>query len=576
VDVAVRRWWGFVGVVVVLFGIAAAAASAATELMPGVTYTRDVRTIGGARTVFHVVVGPKPGGLYDLQPVLSNGTIVGRETVTSMQRRLSRQATIVGVNADYFNLDDGYPSGIFMRDGVLLGRPYSARATLGIGLDGLLRIARIGFFGTWGIGDAERQRLDQLNRPLEKGEIGLFTPAWGSATPSAPNAVDVVLSGFPPASGNVDLTGTIVSAGIGGGTPIPDGGAVLQAIGPPGKALLSEALAGLPLTVKLILKPWWEQVKDAIGGGPAIVRHGRISLPTTEAFTSAQLLGRDPRTAVGQRGDGRIVLVTVDGRQSGSAGVTLYDLAVELVRLGVVTGMSFDSGGSTQLAFDGGILNSPSDGGERPVSDALMIMYYGAYADPPENGVVSPNGDGVDEGQRLVYKIVRPSTVKARLLGPNGEAVWSYDGSREPGEYPLEPNPKLLKEGSWRFVVSAVDDDGTASKALRRFTVNNALGYLELSTRSVHVKKKRAGRVGVSFRIAERSRVRVTVETGSGAIVRTIYQAREQAPGTVKTAWNTRVAGGRVARPGRYLIRVRVKSHVGPVTLAQDVAVKRG
>ena len=121
-----RRWWGIAAVFAVLVGVPGASAAAqTTELMPGVSYTRDVRTLGGERTVFHVVVGPKPGALYDLQPVLSNGTITGRETVTSMQRRLSGRATVVGVNGDYYNVDGGYPSGIFMRDGVLLGRPTS-------------------------------------------------------------------------------------------------------------------------------------------------------------------------------------------------------------------------------------------------------------------------------------------------------------------------------------------------------------------------------------------------------------------------------------------------------------------
>ena len=119
-----RTWWGIAAVLAVLVGAPGAAAAAqTTELMPGVSYTRDVRTLGGQRTVFHAVVGPKPGALYDLQPVLSNGTITGRETVTSMQRRLSGRATVVGVNGDYYNVDSGYPSGIFMRDGVLLGVP---------------------------------------------------------------------------------------------------------------------------------------------------------------------------------------------------------------------------------------------------------------------------------------------------------------------------------------------------------------------------------------------------------------------------------------------------------------------
>ena len=58
-----------------------------TELAPGVTYTRDVKSIGGRRVVSHVITAPAPGGLYDVRPVLSNNMLIGRETVSSMQRR---------------------------------------------------------------------------------------------------------------------------------------------------------------------------------------------------------------------------------------------------------------------------------------------------------------------------------------------------------------------------------------------------------------------------------------------------------------------------------------------------------
>ena len=141
---------------VLLLGILAALACSPTalsealtaELMPGVTYTREVKKIRGKQVVEHIVIAPKPGGLYRLVPVLSNEAITGKETVTDMEKRLSGQATAVGINGDLFNWEQGYPSGIFMRDGVLHGRPISGRSALGIGADGILRLARIGFFGT--------------------------------------------------------------------------------------------------------------------------------------------------------------------------------------------------------------------------------------------------------------------------------------------------------------------------------------------------------------------------------------------------------------------------------------------
>src|SRR5207253_3876286 len=137
----------------------------------------------------------------------------------------------------------------------------------------------------------------------------------------------------------------------------------------------------------------WANVTDAVGGGPIIVRNGKPVFRSFELFTAAQLAARNPRTGVGQTADGRILLVAVDGRQPGySTGLTNFELALLMMRLGAVTASALDSGGSTTMAFDGKLLNRPSDpGGERPVAEALTLFYYGVYAPPPMARVLSPN-----------------------------------------------------------------------------------------------------------------------------------------------------------------------------------------
>ena len=545
------------------------------ELMPGVTYTREAKEIRGRQVVLHIVTAPRPGGLYRLAPVLSNGAVTGTETVSAMQERLSGGATLVGVNGDLFNWDLGYPTGIFLEGGVLAGKPTSGRSTLGIGSDGTLRLARVAFSGAWGIGEGGRLALAQLNRPLGGSSAGLFTPAWGDATPAARGVVDVVVSGFPAAIPNADLTGQVVEVRRGGGTAIPEGGAVLQTTAAVGRRLALAAEAGSPFVAQLLLKPWWDGVADAIGGGPALVRHGRVALPTDEQFTRDQLVPRHPRTAVGQLADGRILLVAVDGRSARSAGVTLWDLAKELQARGAVTAMAFDAGGSTTLAFDGRVLNTPSDGAERAVSDALMVLYYGAYAPEPLHSVVSPNGDGVAETQRLSYKVVRPSTVKARLVGPGGKVVWKEEGEQQPGTYPLEPDVEELAEGEWRWLVTAVDADGNPSSAERRFRVNETLGFLELSARRLTLTRKRGGTLELSFEVAHEARVRVNVEDALGNGVRSLFGSLFQAPGEVVLRWNGRNGRGKVVPGGVYTIRVRATNALGTVELTETVTVKR-
>ena len=80
--------------------------------------------------MLNVVTAPKPGGLYSLAPVLSNETLIGREKLTDMQKRLAATATTVGINGDYFNVNDGRPSGVLLRNGVLEHPPDPTRASV--------------------------------------------------------------------------------------------------------------------------------------------------------------------------------------------------------------------------------------------------------------------------------------------------------------------------------------------------------------------------------------------------------------------------------------------------------------
>lgn len=551
---------------------AAAGGPLARELMPGVTYTRQAMTVSGRSVTVHLVVTPRPapGSLYELKPVLSNGTITGGERLTSMQDRIAPLATTVGVNGDLYNVAYGFPTGIFMRDGVLHGRPTTARSTLGIGLDGLLRVARIGFYGTWGPLDGERTALDQLNRPADAGQTALFTPSWGSSTPRDARALDVVLSGVPQIVRDTDISGVVAEVREGGDTPIPPGGAVLQAVGSTRAGLASVALPGQAIVLRATLKPWWEQVADAIGGGPALVRKGQLALPTTEQFSSSQLLDRQPRTAVGQRADGSILLVTVDGRSRSSTGVTMRELGELMLRLGAVTAMSLDGGGGSTLAVDGSVLNRPSDGSERAVSNALMLFYYGAYAPAPTTPVVSPNGDGVAESQELAYKLVRPSEVDVRLIGPNGTVIWRESGPRQPGTYRLEPDLRGRTEGLWRWEVQATDTGGTASRSTRTFRLNNTLAALDLDRERV----RRGKGIGFSFELAHNARVVARVETAGGSIVRTILQAPRKA-GMVELRWDGKDGGGHRPRAGEYVIRVLAANRFGDVALGAPFAIVR-
>ena len=558
----------------VVMAAAFPSAASGVALAPGVVYKREVRSIGGQRVVLHVLKAPKPGGLYDLKPVLSNGLVTGRETVSSMQRRLSSRATLAGVNGDLFNWHSGRPSGIFLNKNLLSTRASPDRSSLGIGADGLLRTGVIRYSGTWQFGSNRLHVLREFNHPLERenGAV-LYSPTWGPRTPHVRRAREIVLAHVAPVGPNSDLVGKVVRRVWGSNHRIPAGGAVMQAIGERRKPLFQEAELGNWVKLHVGLTPWWSNVEDAIGGGPRLVTGGVPVFQAGEAFLSSQLLPRNPRTAVGQLSNGRVLLVAVDGRTSRSAGVNNSQLARLMADLGARTAMALDAGGSTTMAFNGRVLNHPSDGAERAVADSLMVFYYGIYARPPRLSLYSPNGDGVADLQRLSAKVVRRSQVDLRLVrAANGHIAWSSSGARSAGTY-VKSLTRKLADGRWRWVVSATDRKGRRSEMSRSFVVNSTLGYLTLS-KSVLRPTRKGGHLGISFRESREADVKVTVRTTGDRVVRHLLAAHLGA-GRHTLGWNVRNGDGRVVRDGRYLVRVRAVNAIGPVALVEPVIVDR-
>ena len=425
------------------------------------------------------------------------------------------------------------------------------------------------FEWSWHGADPTWQPISQMNEPPRANATALFTPVWGTKTP-ATHGTMVVLGPFPPATPRLDLTGVVQSVVTDSTVDVPPDGAVLVARGAAAQTLHDQAIVGTPLTVRIPLIDAWASVTDAVSSGPTLVKNGRPLFNAGEALTSAQLRGRNPRTAIGQRADGGIVMVAVDGRQRGwSIGITNWDLALTLVRYGCVTGFALDSGGSTTVAFDGHVLNRPSDRqGERPVGEALVIGYTGVYVPAPAANL-SPNADGVGDSESLDYRLVRPSTVSAKLIAPDGSVRELDSGQKPAGRYHLtwdgtDATGAPAAEGTYHWNVSATDDLGRASTHDRRFSLDRTVGFLRISP----------GARQVAFTLTRDASVRVTIETGSGGILRTVARGFRPA-GAVTARWNGRDGRGKRVRRGAYVVHVSVTSSIGLSQLRAPLLIRR-
>ncbi|MGN1368849.1 MAG: phosphodiester glycosidase family protein [Aristaeellaceae bacterium] len=118
-----------------------------------------------------------------------------------------------------------------------------------------------------------------------------------------------------------------------------------------------------------------ENVWQTYEFGPALVENGEaLTFPKAFDLISTRATRKEPRTAIGQISPLHYCVIVVDGRQPGySEGISLQDLQQLFLRYGVQLAFNLDGGGSTEMWFQGEIINSPSGGHERSVSDIICF-----------------------------------------------------------------------------------------------------------------------------------------------------------------------------------------------------------
>ena len=108
--------------------------------------------------------------------------------------------------------------------------------------------------------------------------------------------------------------------------------------------------------------------------GPGLVEDGSVAVDASDEVDRAK--ASNPRTAIGILGENHYVFAVSDGRTDESEGLSLYELAEFLQRLGGQTAYNLDGGGSSTMVYRGTVVNRPTGGhgiDERAVTDILYI-----------------------------------------------------------------------------------------------------------------------------------------------------------------------------------------------------------
>lgn len=445
------------------------------------TYTNTIR-YGSAGRVETYALETTPGG--EVRPiVMACDTIYGGMTLPAMVRYAEAQGyNVVGaINADYY-YGNSIPIGLVIEDGIYKSSPewnnaaaflpdgsayISDSPTITITLEnqggaaltpdeeGNLPESNAGKSLTlthYNKTRADGGGLYLLNEYFSTVSTRTSTPGWMVRLQVTAGEMTV----------NGEMTFTVTEL-IEGSTaqPIGEGNFILTA--DDSSALRSEfEKFAVGDTVKLTVACSDERLAEAAwatGTGDIILENG---IPTDPDSWTIATAGRAPRSALGIRADGSILLLAADGRQSGySAGLAVTELAELLKAEGCVWAVNLDGGGSTILGVKttgsttAAVVNSPSDGSARRCAGYILLVT-----------------DAVSDGT-------------ARSLGLKNDGALVYTGSSlalsyaaaDGGLAPAAVPAGLIAQGSLGTVRSGVYTAGTvAGQDILMLRAGNAAG----------------------------------------------------------------------------------------------------
>jgi hypothetical protein len=546
-------------------------------LVPGLTYTLLNRA---GPQVLHVLT-MRPNALLSLAPAQLSGSLNARATLSAgMTARLATGAT-AGINADYFDLATGTPSGV-LSNGHLWTSPEPSRSALTIANGGALAVGKLTLAGRY-------QKIDptaaapfpivgfrSVNRALPSTSttgVVVYTSDFGRRTPTGGVQEALVsLDGGVPLPVNAPVQGTVIAQGSGGGMTAGPGQVVISGKSTSGNVVTRDLTPGSRVSIEAAIAGIPADAWGSVGGGPMLVQGG-VAIPSAgEGFTPSQLTGRTTRTAVGQTADGRILMVVSEGPQQGKKGYTAAEQANLMLSLGAIDAIGFDSGGSSLMALGRDQIVPWTS--ERPIADGLIATYTGAQISIPDPQRVSPNGDGLADTATLDAQspVAGHTVVTVARRGGGGFSATLLDQTGGPANNQLTIDPKSLgmPEGPYVVTTTLTPADGTAPTTMNRnLTVDGTLGNMKASLKYSGKGKSRRTAMNTRFNLTRQSKVTVKIVNNAGSAVATAVSNRKYSPGSRTVTWN-----GKALPAGAYTVVVLAKNSYGTSGLQDSLRLR--
>mgnify|MGYP004652501283 FL=1 len=320
----------------------------------GVKHVRMIRFYNNKPVRINIVELSK-GVNEDLviEPAIASGTLASKSKISNIA---NRENAIVAINGGYFKPQTGVPLGTLMINKKVYTGPIYDRVAMGI-FDNGFDMARVQLRAQVETNKGGL-KIDNINQPrMLSTHTIIYTSDWGEYSPPCPKyGVQIVVE---------NGKATRVSYGS---NRIPKDGFVI--VGAEKNLNSIKDAKRFKLNVKI--NPEWKDVNHIISGGPYLIKNGDIYVDMT-AQKLGSIGGRNPRTAIGYTRDNHLIMLTADGREGSSIGLTLVELANLMKELGCINAMNLDGGGSTVMFVKGQVVNKPAVQGGIPLSHTLTV-----------------------------------------------------------------------------------------------------------------------------------------------------------------------------------------------------------
>ena len=325
-----------------------------TDVDKGIKHVRMTKYFNNKPVRINIVeVSKNVNDELMIEPATASDKLAAKRKISGIA---NRENAIVAINGGYFKPETGMPLGTLMINKKIYTGPIYNRVAIGFFDDGydMARVELNSELKT----DKGGVKIDNINQPrMLSTHVIVYTGDWGKTSPQTPKyGIQLIIQ-------DGKLLKTSYEA-----SEIPENGYVI--VGPESK--LKSVVCAKKFNLDVRMNPDWKGVNHILSGGPYLVRDGEVFVDMTDEKLSA-IGGRNPRSAIGYTKEGNLILLTADGREGASVGLTLMELAKFMKQLGCINAMNLDGGGSTVMYVNGQVVNRPAAQGGIPLSHTLVV-----------------------------------------------------------------------------------------------------------------------------------------------------------------------------------------------------------